>query len=274
MDMNTTENRPSLALYHANPSCTGCAVKFELHPARYCAEGFMLVRFAKQKTVGEHLEDVPTFPTFEWDGGIDVKLAFLDICKIIQVLRGECESIDDGKGLFHRSMEGATKVVLRHIVMPVNAYSFEVFHRGVDGRDTDAHIMLTTAEAIGLCCALENSMAAICFGNGCSAPLLSKTPRNDNSATATVTGGECGNIAKLREAVISARRSMEMELKHICTEKNRLGKDGQTQEDLCKGCRGGNCECWQMTLKRECDAALAAPPRVCDVGTLDRHTGK
>lgn len=164
MDTNTTKIRPSLALYHANACCTGCAVKFELQPAQDFAEGFIFARFANQKTVGNRFAKTPTYPTFDWDGEIAVKLTLLDICKMIQVFRGECESIDDGKGLYHRSTEGATRVVLRHIIEPVNAYSFEVFHVGVDGRDADAHIMLTTAEALGLCLAMENSIGIITFG--------------------------------------------------------------------------------------------------------------
>ena len=162
--MNDMANRPALAFYHANPHCTGCAVKFELHPAHDFAEGFVLAQFARQKTAGERLTDKPTYPTFGWDDRITVRLTLLDICKIIQVLRGECESIDDGKGLYHRSAKGTTKVILRHIVEPMNAYSFEVFHVGADGRNADDRIMLSTTEALGLCLAMENSIGMISFG--------------------------------------------------------------------------------------------------------------
>lgn len=80
---------------------------------------------------------------------------------------------------------------------------------------------------------------------------------------------ECGDAAKLREALLQVIRSMELESGHMCTEKKRLGMHGQTQEDLCKGCRARNAECWTMTLKRECEAALAEKPRNCDVYTAD-----
>ena len=80
---------------------------------------------------------------------------------------------------------------------------------------------------------------------------------------------ERGDCAKLREALLQVIRSMELESGHMCTEKKRLGMHGQTQEDLCKGCRARNAECWTMTLKRECEAALAEKPRNCDVYTAD-----
>lgn len=81
--------------------------------------------------------------------------------------------------------------------------------------------------------------------------------------------GNSGDCAKLREALLQVIRSMELESGHMCTEKKRLGMHGQTQEDLCKGCRARNAECWTMTLKRECEAALAEKPRNCDVYTAD-----
>ena len=80
------------------------------------------------------------------------------------------------------------------------------------------------------------------------------------------------NNAKLREALLQVVRSMELESGHMCTEKKRLGMHGQTQEDLCKGCRARNAECWTMTLKRECEAALAEKPRNCDVGTAKEQS--
>ena len=77
--------------------------------------------------------------------------------------------------------------------------------------------------------------------------------------------------SKLREALLQVIRSMELESGHMCTEKKRLGMHGQTQEDLCKGCRARNAECWTMTLKRECEAALAEPVKNCEVGTAQEQ---
>ena len=70
--------------------------------------------------------------------------------------------------------------------------------------------------------------------------LLSKTPKNDNSATATITGGEHGNAAKLRAALKEVKRYF----------------DGYTVNIL--------------ELRRKMDAALAEPPRNCDLYADER----
>lgn len=69
-----------------------------------------------------------------------------------------------------------------------------------------------------------------------------------------------GNSAAMRAALLSAARAMEIESRISCTEKWKIGKFGNTLSELCKGCRARDCECWQMTLKREVESALAAPP--------------
>ena len=79
--------RPRLAIYHANAKGTGCAIKMELHPAVGAADGSIFCTFAAQKTVGNRLGPNPTFPTFDWDGAITVKLAFDDLTKMQQVFR-------------------------------------------------------------------------------------------------------------------------------------------------------------------------------------------
>ena len=79
--------RPRLAIYHANAKGTGCAIKMELRPASGATDGGIFCTFAAQKTVGNRLGPNPTFPTFDWDGGITVKLAFDDLTKVQQVFR-------------------------------------------------------------------------------------------------------------------------------------------------------------------------------------------
>lgn len=161
-----TSYQPQFAIYHANASGTGCAIKMELHPATNDEDGCFMLMLATQQTVGDRRGPVKTYPTFNWERRITVKLGFNDICKMLQVLRGECESIDDGKGLYHRSSKYSAKIVLRHIVTPVQAYSLEVYRNSNDKseEDSSAHILLTSAEAYGLAIALENSIGLICFG--------------------------------------------------------------------------------------------------------------
>ena len=79
--------KPRLALYHANAKGTGCAIKMELHPAVGATDGSIFCTFAAQKTVGNRLGPNPTFPTFDWDGAITVKLAFDDLTKMQQFFR-------------------------------------------------------------------------------------------------------------------------------------------------------------------------------------------
>lgn len=164
-DVATAAYAPQLAIYHANKNGTGCAMKMELHPARGGEDGCFMLILANQMTVGEGSGAARTFSKFNWERRITVKLDFSDICRIMQVLRGETESIDDGRGLFHDSGRYQTRLVLRHIVTPVQAYSLEVYRNSKSGcDDASSHIILSSSEAYGVFTALEHSIAFICFG--------------------------------------------------------------------------------------------------------------
>jgi len=158
--------RPKFSIYHPNGRGTGCALKMELHPAHDDHDGSIMMCVASQKTVGDLRGPVRKFPTFDWENRICVKLDFADICRMLQVLRGECESIGDGKGLYHRSSRFTTRIVLRHIIEPVQGYSLEVYREsaGESDESRSAHIVLNTWEALGIAMAFENSIGVICFG--------------------------------------------------------------------------------------------------------------
>ena len=161
----TVAYAPQLAIYHANKHGTGCAMKMELHPAKGSEDGCFMLILANQMTVGGGSGAARTFSKFNWERRVTVKLNFSDICRIMQVFRGETESIDDGRGLFHDSGRYQTKLVLRHVVTPVQAYSLEVYRNSKNGgEDISAHILLNPAEAYGIFTALEHSIAFICFG--------------------------------------------------------------------------------------------------------------
>lgn len=82
------------------------------------------------------------------------------------------------------------------------------------------------------------------------AQLLSKTPENDNSATANVTGEKQGDAAKLREALELARFYMSRAPE---AESRTYVKNGQ-------------CEMLFLAdVLRTVDAALATPARNCDM---------
>lgn len=157
--------RPRLTMYHPNGKGTGCAVALELHPAHDRTDGCIMLKAANQMTIGDKRGPNPTFPRFDWEGAVSVKLDFNDLCKILQVFRGECETIDDGHGLYHRSPRGTTRIVLRHLIEPVVGYSLELYRTPAAGDgETRSHILFSPAEALGLCESISGAMSVITFG--------------------------------------------------------------------------------------------------------------
>lgn len=162
--------RPALKFYHANAKGTGCALSLSLYPLRVgdLGSGAILATFAPQKTLGDRMATPPLYPTFDWDNNsVRVRLGFNDLAKILQVFRGETESIEDGKGLYHVTKERRQVIKLRHIVEPICGYSFEVYEKcetGYDEGEHTARIFLLNAEAFGLSLVIEHSFAAIAFG--------------------------------------------------------------------------------------------------------------
>lgn len=157
--------RPTLAFYHPNARGTGGALKMELHPAHDEVDGSIMAMFARQLTVGDRSAMPPVFPTFDWDNLICVKLDFNDLTKMLEVFRGVKESLENGKGLYHTSPKGVTKIQLRHMVEPDSGYSFEVYRTPPGASESvNARLVLSSNEAYGLAIAIEDSLGAICFG--------------------------------------------------------------------------------------------------------------
>lgn len=163
----TTAGRlhPRLSFYHPTPKGTGCAMTLELYPACGEEDGCIRMAVANQMTIGNRMGPNPTFPRFDWENRIKVKLNFADLCAFLQVFRGECEAINGERGLVHRSQSGLTRIHLRHLVEPVVGYSLEIYKTPAGGgEDARAHILLNPAEALGLCEAIAGSMYLISFG--------------------------------------------------------------------------------------------------------------
>ena len=157
--------RPKLAFYHASPKGTGCAATLELHPAHDDVDGSVWLCAANQMTVGNRMGPNPTFPRFDWENRICVKLDFNDLCAILQVFRGESESINGDHGLYHRTAKATTKIRLRHLVDPVAGYSLELYKTPTGGgEETRAHLLLNSAEALGLCESIAGAMYLVSFG--------------------------------------------------------------------------------------------------------------
>ena len=158
-------NLPCLRLYHPNGKGTGCAMVMKLRPADATQDGFIVVSFANQMTVGNPTGDNPTFPTFDWENGVDVVLDFNDLCAILQVLRGETESVREGRGIFHKYKECCQKIKFSHIVEPLCGYLFDVLETSANGSDEKRmRIILSPAESLGICESIAGSMYLIAFG--------------------------------------------------------------------------------------------------------------
>ena len=165
-----TQHRPALAFYHANPKGTGCAVKMTLHPATVdasgiTADGYIELTAANQMTVGNPTGANPTFPKFDFDNAIVTHLNFDDVSRLLQVFRGECESVNGDHGIYHRNPTRFLKIQLRHIIDPVSGYSLELYATPSDGgEERRAHFLMSCSEALGICEAFVSSMGVLAFG--------------------------------------------------------------------------------------------------------------
>lgn len=154
-----------MRFYHPNAKGSGCALSLELLPADSMNEGCIMASIAKQASIGNRQGPTPTYSTFNWEGATTVKLGFGDLCKMLQVLRGETESVEDGKGLFHRSESANTRISFRHLVEPVTGYALEVHRiRNSSEGESRSLIVLTAWEALGFAELIAGSMSLVCFG--------------------------------------------------------------------------------------------------------------
>lgn len=159
-------NLPCLRFYHPNGRGTGCAMVMKLRPADATNDGFIVVSFANQMTVGNPTGDNPTYPTFDWENSVDIVLDFNDLCAILQVLRGETESVCEGRGIFRKYKGCCQKIQLRHLIEPVCGYSFEVVEASANGgEEKRAHMLMSSAESLGIYEAIAGSMYLIAFGS-------------------------------------------------------------------------------------------------------------
>ena len=167
MSEGCSVNCPCLRLYHPNAKGTGCAMVMKLRPADSTQDGSIVVSFANQMTVGNMTGDNPTFPTFDWENRVDIVLDFNDLCAILQVLRGETESIRDGRGIFRKYKECSQRIQLHHVVEPVYGYLFEVFEETPSNRGDSRRVrmFLSPAESLGICESIAGSMYLVAFGS-------------------------------------------------------------------------------------------------------------
>jgi len=151
--------RPTWTMYHPNGKGTGTALRLELHPAHDQTDGSIFAAIAPQKTT----ESEP-YPSMDWDKAISVKFEIIELAQILQVLRGCAESIEDGKGLFHRTIKGNTVVRFEHRIEPVPCYVLDVSRKPFDGDVERIWFALRTAEAFALAEVISNALLYVAFG--------------------------------------------------------------------------------------------------------------
>ncbi len=61
-----------------------------------------------------------------WEHGVTVSLGAVELAKILEVMRGHTESIDDGKGLYLRRADDWVVLRVSHMIEPLPGYRFEV----------------------------------------------------------------------------------------------------------------------------------------------------
>lgn len=168
MNAVINENKPHYhaydAYFHASPKGTGSACRFELHPAHEDSSGSIFVEMAMQKTVASYQGGAKIFPTFDWENKITLKLSRTDLSQIIQVLRGMRESINDGKGIFHRSANANTIIKFYHQIEPKPGYMLSASRKTMDGVLKGCWFFFDVDEALTLMLSLEQAMLYVCLG--------------------------------------------------------------------------------------------------------------
>jgi len=160
--------RPRLAFYHANGKGTGSAAKFEVVPAVGDRDGAIFLTLAQQKSVAAGSLDQGNrqHATFDWANRITVKLNFSDLCQMLLVLKGQAQTIAEGKGLYHDSRATTTLINVTRQTEPHSGWALEVSRRGKNVAEavSRARIVFGAAEVFGLGTVLEQSLSLLAFG--------------------------------------------------------------------------------------------------------------
>ena len=152
------------SICHPSPSGKGSAIRFELHPAHGRIAGHIFIEVARQKSVASVQGEVTTFATFDWENKICCKMGLGDLAQMMMVFRGMQESIQDGKGLFHRSAKANTVIKFSHQIEPRPGYMFSASCKPFDGELRSAFFVFHPEEAVCFSTALEAAMGVLVFG--------------------------------------------------------------------------------------------------------------
>ena len=151
---------PKRYIRHENSNGTGSEVEISLQPADGIIMGGLTVRIANQSAVAT----LTTPPTFNWADSATIVLDWLQCAELLQVFRGECESIKGGSGRTYNALGEKVHYNLTHRIEIVGGYLLEADVERSNGRLDKFSIFLSTGESLGIATAIESSMGVICFG--------------------------------------------------------------------------------------------------------------
>ena len=146
-------------LEHPNVKGTGSAMNISIFPATSYRRGYLQIALANQNDSRG----------LNWANWAAIRLDIEDIGKILMVLRGMRESIDDGKGLFLRYADRSVVFKFMHKIDPEPHYSFNVHIKREDKPEGEQNqkyeFLLSIAEGVALEAGLMAAMGRILFGD-------------------------------------------------------------------------------------------------------------
>ena len=147
----------SLEVSHPNAKGTGSALRARLIVGGMPECRGLLIGVAPQKTVDGRQS------AFDFGNPHCAYLGFVEVAQFLQVLRGETESIADGKGIWCDHGDEKVIVKFEHLVEPVFGYMLRIIEK-CGSVETSEQFLFTPAEALGFCEALTVSFREIAFG--------------------------------------------------------------------------------------------------------------
>lgn len=146
-------------IFHPNTKGTGTALTIVPHLSERENEGYIILGLAAQTSTGNIEEGKPTFLESDWENLFAKKLDPIEVMEVIRVLRGERESINDGKGIV---CDGAILNV-QHLCEPTAHFAVTI-ERREGGKVEKRGIDLSLTEAGMIELALSYAMGPIVFG--------------------------------------------------------------------------------------------------------------
>ena len=148
-------DKMTFVLYHANAKGTGSALRMGVWGADESehSAGYLRMEMVAQKEINKER----LYSSFDWDDLWGMKFSAVEVAQMLQVFRGITESVNDGKGFFHR-LAGKNiqhRIWLRHRIEPTSGYALEVCRVKSDGVENRRTFIFSDAEALALSVALE-----------------------------------------------------------------------------------------------------------------------